>query len=246
VRAIWGPALALALASCRLGFDQIDRGDGSPGGVALQYATSATCSNCTTVASDTIQVPASSLLIALVYTCAPGDSNCPTPILADTAQNGWSAPLIVGSVGHGANYLWYSCAATPGPEQLTVTNASTQYSILLQVHVVAGIAPTGCLDATGTATGNSVVAAVTTSVAVAQPNEYVVAFFAHNASSAQTYSAGAGYVQVQTSTSPRGETAFSEAPAVMTGLSGLQTAAATNATQATSWDATIATFLPAN
>ena len=181
--------------------------------------------------------------MVLLYTCAPGDGGCPTPTITDTANTTWSTPEIIGTVGHGADYMWYACNATGGSEAVTATNGSATYGMSLHVHEVRGVVANTCLDAIGTTTGTGASASVTTTTNVAAPREYVVAFFANNGQAgASSYLVGAGFTVASMSLNSVNDSALAEF-ADSSNVVGRPSATAIQTNPGAIWQAMIATFV---
>ena len=212
--------------------------------VNLVQAKGNWCSGCTSVSvTPTSTIASNHLLIAYALGCSviQGGGNC-TVTISDTANNTWSGPTTIDVSAHGKAYMWYSCASKSGSDTITMSNSS---ALDLHVHVyeVSGISTSNCLDAIGTNSGVKPpdVNASTTS-AVVQSNEYVVAFFTDWDTNA-AFTQGSGYtIQVQSRNATTGDSAFSEDSNATTGLSGKQTATMSIPNTSDTWLGIIGTF----
>jgi hypothetical protein len=239
-------------ASADVGLDgSVDTGgaDTQPpldaGAPAVTQTLTSACAHCAavTVASQG-DVKGSSLLVAFVYTCAPGDTGCPTPTISDTLGSAWSAPKIEGTLGVGASYMWFACASPSGPDVVKATNssASTDYAMTLHVLAVDGIANSACLDTSGAASGSGAMASATTASPLAGAGERVVAFFASNGAPT-TYAAGQGFT-LNTSTPPSNPAvAMTESALVAAGSAPVTASAPWNQPSET-WHGIVAAFKP--
>jgi hypothetical protein len=218
-------------------------GPNSGGTISIAQTAANSCSACDhlNVTLDRA-VAGGSLLVAFLYTCAPADSKCPTPTLADSLANAWSGPVVVGSAGTGADYMWYACGSAGGSDVVLVQSGSAVYGLSLHVHEVRGIVGASCLDALGTSSGTGSSASVTTNSPAGMANEYVVAFFGHNgAAGASSYAPGVGFALERSTLSSVNDAAMSES-ALSAVANHPATATATSSVSSATWHAILATF----
>jgi hypothetical protein len=187
------------------------------------------CLSCTTVnypLSGTVNVTGGDLLVVMSLSCNSGTAGCTTnapPSLTDTLQNTWTAAVSgFGAPSQGQINLWYTCSSIGGKDTIAVAGPSPA-DMHVQFYEYSGVATSGCLDQTGTATSSSSSPNVTTSGSITQSNELVIGFIGDWKTN-QNISAGGGYtVEAQTNDETYGESAGSEDNNTRTGLSGPQT-----------------------
>jgi hypothetical protein len=151
------------------------------------------------------------------------------------------------SVGNGVNNaIYYTCSAVGGATSVTFTGGR---SAQLHIYEVQGNATSTCLDANGTGGGSSVSVtslSTATSGSVNQGNEFVLAAFNTNFSSATAITIGSGYQQEEStfgSGTASGNVALVSGQGnANSGLSGVQTATATTNLTASFWNGMVATF----
>jgi hypothetical protein len=178
-----------------------------------------TLSNVTTLTAPFTANTQTGSLIA-VYAAAPNDLT-----VADTLGNTYT--LGVSTIAGAAGYLWYTCSGIGGADTVTITQTGGAAPIAVAVVEIQGALTSGCFDANDAGQGG-LPTSVTTTGAVAQPTELVLADFWHiDGNISPSAAAGANYTQVRYNVIPgSGSGAYNmfEVYNFSTGLSGTQTA----------------------
>jgi hypothetical protein len=184
------------------------------------------CSTVNYPLSGTVNVTGGDLLVVMSLSCNSGTAGCTAnapPSLTDTLKNTWTAAVSsFGATAQGQINLWYTCSSIGGKDAIAVTGSSPA-NMHVHFYEYSGVATSGCLDQTGTATSSSSSPNVTTSGSVTQSSELVIGFIGDWETN-QNISAWGGYtVEAQTNDNTYGESAGSEDNNTRTGLSGPQT-----------------------
>jgi hypothetical protein len=129
----------------------------------------------------------------LVANISAGPSTTPS-----TAPAGWVYANGVNEPGEGRNEIWYYPNNPGGISSATFTLSPAGNGAVAQMTEWSGVATASPLDQTGTlAQGSSKTATISTSGAMALPNELVITNDGYNPNNGETFAPGAGWTSLK-------------------------------------------------
>lgn len=195
-------------------------------GQTLVQSTSTTCHSCTSQAlAYPSNLGAGHTIVTI--TCG-GTAHAPHNI--SSTNNTWTLKLTSsnGTIGAECN-LWEQENSVAGADTVTATSGNAD-DIHVYIFEISGLLTASGFDASGTGadTTTNTAHSVTTSGAVAQSSEYALGnFFSWNVGTGQTFTAGSGFTNRQTTVNTAGGDSGVVEDQVLSGASGTQTASTT-------------------
>lgn len=171
------------------------------------------------------------------------DGNASSYSVTDNNGNVWAEAIVNISPTLGLTSCWYATNANAGATTVTVSEIGGTWDyVSMSILEASNISAVSPLDQTGkgSATGATTSVSMTTTGAVTESTELVVAFAA-DWQAPVSWTQGAGYTIKETNTDPGDNSNALEVKNTMTGLSGTQTATFTKGAGG-GWIGVMATF----